>query len=1577
MSAKLKKQRSEKAAIISKKPSAFEKEFFTQIPVEDLDGWRAGEKAELARSMQVLARQRKAGQSLVRVSTPIQKRQNPQGPFTIVQMINDDMPFIVDSVAAELNDQGLSIEALFHPIIDGPRGAESMIYIQLEQVLSPELCRKLESRLLSVLADVKAATSDWKKMVAQLETVTEKIPEGKKNENVEAKEFLRYITTDNFTFLGYRRYDFKKSGGRVASQAAEKSGLGLLRKKLDGLFFGSGLDSPEIAALNEEKGVLVIGKLIDSVSTVHRRVPMDAVCVKIIDARGQLIGAHVFVGLFTSSTYSCRTSEVPLVREKVHEVYQRVAFRRGSHDRNALEHILEKFPRDELFQITVDDLKTIALGILRLQERQKVALYTRVDTLHQYVSCLVYVPRERYNTKFRMQVEKILEARIGGKSTTWFTTLDDSPLARVRFTIKVAGGVKPAYDHGYVEREILDLGQEWHERLKGVLVSALGKTRGTELHLIYGRAFTSAYHEAVRVDNAIHDVRHLESLANSNDPIRVEFYRLNDAPDNDLRLKVYHRQTPVPLSEILPVLENMGMKSLSETPFEVSPQGASGPIWIHDFRLTADAENLDLEQVKENIEACFLNVWTGIAENDGLNQLVLKANLTWREVSFLRACNGFLRQARFPFSREYCISVLAQHAEIASLIVELFEHRHDPVRVQKGVSRDVLAEKTFARIDELLQAVEKLDHDRILRSFRDVVEKMLRTNYFQKDETGAYKPWLAFKLDSKNMEDLPLPRPQVEIYVYSSRTEATHLRGGRIARGGIRWSDRHDDFRTEVLSLLKSQMVKNAVIVPVGAKGGFIVKNPPKEGGREALHAEAIACYKVMVQAMLDLTDNNIKGKIVRPAGIVCRDDVDPYLVVAADKGTATFSDIANSLSLAAGFWMGDAFASGGSAGYDHKGMGITARGAWESVKRHFRELGKDIQNEEFTAVGVGDMAGDVFGNGMLLSKKTLLRGAFNHLHIFCDPTPDAAKSFAERRRLFKARGGWDAYDRSLLSKGGAIYERSAKSIKLTPQIKNVFGISKDNVTPDELIVAMLTSETDLLWFGGIGTFIKAARQSHADADDKANDSIRVDAAAIRAKVVGEGANLGVTQMARVEYARLGGRINTDFIDNSGGVDCSDHEVNIKILLADVMAGGKMTLPRRNKLLADMTDEVAGLVLRDNYQQTQAISLSASNARLMLGLHAEFMRDLERTGVTKRSLESLPDDETIARLQKEGTGLTRPELAVLLSYSKILFKNDLLKSTVLDDPACETWLYDYFPKALQKYKVEISNHKLRREIIATNLASVLINRMDPMFVKSRMNKTGASPADVARAFLIAIEGFGARKLWQRIEDLDNKVPAQVQIDALNQVATLIKHVVTWLLRRGRNKLNITRDAQALRQGVDEVRKDIAAFASSQVKASFEMTESRLKARGVPADLAREIAILGALTSAPDIAQIARVCKTNVKLAAKTYFSLGERLHIDWLRQVANDYSSDNSWQARVISGLMDDFYAFQAALAREVVATAKKGGGDPVALWASRRGEELANVDQLFDELRLLPTLELAHLVVAGQKLRMLMREKD
>jgi glutamate dehydrogenase len=966
------------------------------------------------------------------------------------------------------------------------------------------------------------------------------------------------------------------------------------------------------------------------------------------------------------------------------------------------------------------------------------------------------------------------------------------------------------------------------------------------------------------------------------------------------------------------------------------------------------------------LRSAYLAINSEQAENDSLNRLVLAANLDWRSVTVIRAYTRYLLQTGIPFSQVYMERTLIRHASIARELWQLFEQQFDPSVRAREAQRKSLRE----RIARALDRVVSQDDDRILRAYLTLIEATLRTNYYRLDN-GKPKSYLSLKLDSRQLP-VPLPKPFVEIFVYSPRIEGVHLRMGRVARGGIRWSDRREDFRTEVLGLMKAQNVKNTVIVPVGAKGGFVPKRMPANASAEDRQREGVACYRTFIRGLLDLTDNLVGGKIVPPPDIVRRDDDDPYLVVAADKGTATFSDIANAISSEYKFWLGDAFASGGSAGYDHKKMAITARGAWECVKRHFREIGLDTQTQDFTVVGIGDMAGDVFGNGMLRSKHIRLVAAFNHQHIFLDPEPDAARSFAERERLFNLpRSTWKDYDATLISKGGGIFERSAKSIALSPQVKMLLGVNDDALSPQLLIKAMLRTKTDLLWNGGIGTYVKARSETHAEVGDKSNDTVRVDGNELRCKVVGEGGNLGFTQRGRIEYARGGGRINTDFIDNSAGVDCSDHEVNIKILLNAAAEKGLKTA-ERNKLLVRMTEDVAALVLRDNYLQSQALSMAELTAVERLPEHTHFIRSLEITNELDRAVEYLPSAEDLAELGKQHMGLTRPELAVLLSYSKIAFFNRLIVTDVPEDPYLGRELERYFPGILQeRYRALMRKHRLRREIITTAVTNSLVNRMGPSFPLRTQEDTGADAAATARAYTIAREVFDARELWVQIEALDTKITAATQYSLMNEIARLLRFATYWLINRHGEHLHIERLVQSLRPGVRELCKELARLVVGDAARHLQAREKKMSADRIPTGLARQLAGLDALTAAPDIVEIAAEARTSIDNAGATYFRVDELLSLQWLRDQVNGLGVHDRWQAVARTTLRDNLFALHRTLALQVLTRANKS--DPaqaIERWKASRGAALRHTLDSLKEMRSLPRADFATLSVALQSLR-------
>jgi glutamate dehydrogenase len=1298
-------------------------------------------------------------------------------------------------------------------------------------------------------------------------------------------------------------------------------------------------------------------------STVHRRVPMDAIAVKTYDAKGNVKGEKLFLGLFTSVTYSRSVSDVPYLREKVDEIMEMSDFLPGSHNRKALRHILEKYPRDELFQITNEDLYKTALEILRLQERQRIALFMRIDAFKRYVSCLVYIPRDRFGTSLRKEIGKILEAELNGTLTTFYTTLDDSVFARVMFIININQKDPPKYNHREIEQKLEEAGQTFPERLRDALAeTSKDEKQITAQTLKYGEAFPSAYTTRYRAKQAVFDLHKIEQCLETN-KLTLDLYH----SDGHLRLKTYNPHNPMPLSDVLPILENMGVRTISELPFEVKPQGVAYSIWVHDFLLELPAgTEIDLKEVKANFERAFAKIWAGEMESDTLNKLILIAGLEGREINILRSYVRYMRQIRSPFGQPYIQNALTQHPKISAILVDHFQAMFDPK------SKDNDGTKYAAAVAKELEKVDSLDQDRIIRAISGLIDASLRTNYYQHDENGEVKSYLSIKFDCSKIADLPEPRPYREIFVYSPRVEGVHLRGDKVARGGIRWSDRHEDFRTEILGLLKAQTVKNAVIVPMGAKGGFVVKTPQPD--KKSFQMEGIECYKILIRGLLDITDNLKGEKVIPPKDVVRRDSDDPYLVVAADKGTASFSDIANGLSADYNFWLGDAFASGGSAGYDHKKMGITARGAWECVKMHFRQLNHDIQSHPFDVIGVGDMGGDVFGNGMILSEHIRLVGAFNHIHIFCDPDPDPASTFKERQRLFDGVLGWDQYDTKKLSKGGRIYNRNEKTLQLTPEIQKRFGISKEKVSPFELMNAMLKARCDLLWFGGIGTYVKSAKETHADVGDKANDSIRVNGSELHAAVVGEGANLALTQRGRIEFAEKGGRINTDFLDNSAGVNSSDVEVNIKILFADVLSNKahKMDIPARNKLLEKMTPEVAAHVLRNNYQQSEAISVAELQARENLVAHEAFIQELERNHGLNRALEGLPDSETVAQRLRLGKGLTRPELCVLLSYAKINFTRELVDSDIPDSPDMHDRLMAYFPKALQeKFEKEISRHKLHREIIATGLANSLINRLGPTFIQSRQQKTGATAEDIAKAYIVVRESFELRKLWDEIEGLDNKVPALVQMKAMREIAHMAEHTITWFINRHAGKFDLTTQIKDYGTGIAELRKNLAELVPHDMKTGIDQRELTGVTDGLPKPLAQQIALMPTLMSACDIIRIAHDTNVDLETVTSTYFAAGHHFQLDWLRQQARFMASNSPWDAEATAGLIDQLYNSQAGLTAHILKESKgKKSKDIAEQWFTEHHTQLVQVEPIIAQLQRVGTIDLPMLVIAEQRLR-------
>ncbi|MEU0080747.1 NAD-glutamate dehydrogenase [Micromonospora tulbaghiae] len=1525
--------------------------FWRFAPDEELIGFTAEEMLEAARAHRDLAQQRVPGELKLRIHEP-----DAEQHHTVVEIVTDDMPFLVDSVTALLNSRHLDVHLLVHPLVvvrreplgrltevsadvepdDAIAGdlVESWMRIEIDPVRDPAERETLRRELQRVLTDVREAVEDWPKMRQRALALADELAAARTSDNrppvpekdiTDSVELLRWLAHDHFTFLGYREYRLVHTDGARGGQALEAvlgTGLGILRS-----------DSPEARSLNSmtpeahekvlEKRLLIITKA-NSRATVHRSAYLDYIGFKIFNEAGEVVGERRFLGLFSTAAYRTSVQELPVVRRKVAEVLDRSGLSLRSHSGKDLLQILETYPRDELFQIKTDDLYHAVIGVLRMAGRRQLRVFLRRDAYGRFISCLIYLPRDRFTTQNRLRMQDILLRELNGVGVDYTTRVTESMLARVHFIVRTDPNSPPGdIDADLLAEELADATRLWDDDYRLVLERKLGDEQAKHLFARYADAFPEGYKDGHTPYEAMKDLAKLELLEEPGQlemhlfrkqaPPRPYAARAADADDAlDVRFKVYRYGEPMMLSAVLPVLHSLGVKVVDEHPYEV--ERVDGRIWLYDFGLELPERHQDLAEVRPHVENAFAAAWRGEAEVDGFNELVLRAGLTWRQVVVLRAYAKYLRQAGTVFSQEYMEQTFIAYPQIAELLVKLFETRFAPGATTLDERRQRSGELVDA-IGEALDEVASLDQDRILRSYLTLIQATLRTSFYQKPVGGRPKAYVAFKLDPQAIPDLPAPRPKFEIFVYSPRFEGVHLRYGPVARGGLRWSDRREDFRTEVLGLVKAQMVKNAVIVPVGAKGGFVLKQKP--GDRD----EAVICYKEFISALLDVTDNIVSGEIVPPEDVVRHDGDDPYMVVAADKGTATFSDIANEISEAHSFWLGDAFASGGSAGYDHKKMGITARGAWESVKRHFRELGHDTQTQDFTVVGVGDMSGDVFGNGMLLSQHIRLVAAFDHRHIFLDPDPDSARSWEERQRLFDMpRSSWEDYDRELISEGGGVYSRTAKSVPISPQVRAVLGLDEDvtQLSPQELMKAILTAPVDLFWNGGIGTYVKASSQTNAEVGDKSNDAIRVDGKGLRCRVVGEGGNLGFTQQGRIEYASTGGRIYTDFIDNAAGVDCSDHEVNIKILLNTAVADGELDRPERDELLAQMTDEVADLVLRDNYDQARALNNAQAQAASLLPVHRRMINELERSGALNRSLEALPSDEELA--VRTESGLTAPEFAVLLAYVKIVLEREIVGEGLADEEWTTDVLVNYFPTPLrQRFADRMGRHRLRRDIVTTVLVNEAINRGGISFVFRVVEETAASAADVLRAYVVVREVFGLRDLWDAVEALDNKVSPELQTAVYLDTRRLLDRAVRWLVTNRRSPIDVPAEIARLRDGVARLLPDLEhRFWGTEREAIAAHIES-LVGRGLPRDLAEQATRLMYSFGLLDIVETAQATGRDVSEVASVYFVLSDRFRVDALLSKISLLPREDRWQTLARMALRYDLYAALAALTAEVL----------------------------------------------------------
>ncbi len=1479
-------------------PATFVAQLYARSVADDVLCYAAADLAELAERAFDFLKERQPGAPKIRCDTVALKELGERKSVSVIEIVNDDMPFLVDSVMGEISERRLNVQLVAHPVFgvrrDGVKlvalganaagGArESFIHIHLEPIAEEAARADIVRALESLLGEVRLSVQDWRAMLDRVNSVVDDLktnpPPLPVDEIAEAIQFLQWLLADNFTFLGVRNYTF--DGNTLAPES--ESALGIMRSPdLRVLKRGDELleFTPEIMAFLKEPRLLIIAKA-NIHARVHRRVYLDYIGIKRFDASGNLVGEQRIVGLFTSTAYTRGAHGIPYLRRKIAGVETRAGFDANSHSGKALANVLEHYPRDELFQIEEDSLYHFALAILQLDERPRVRVLARRDRFDRFVSVLVFVPRERYDSHIRARIGDYLSRAFIGRVSAFYPFFPEGPLVRVHFIIGRSHGQAPAIDAATLEREVGTIVRSWADGLSDALALVNPPDKARDLFGRYRDAFSAGFQEAYPPTVAAGDIRMVESLSEQR-PLGVDFHHRMQEEQRAIGLKVWSLARPLPLSERVPVLENMGFRVVDERTYHIDSRGKAHDTWFHDMLLERrDGGMIDLDAGKARLEAAFLMVMRGQAENDGYNALTLAGNLAWRDVAVIRTLSRFLRQVRVPYSQDYMWATLVKHAGIAGNIVELFHARFDP-RSEAAQERDAKQKAIAARIEEELQKVDSLDEDRILRRFVNAVQSAIRTNFFQTDKDGHLKALIAIKFASGRITDLPLPRPLYEIFVYSPRVEGVHMRFGKVARGGIRWSDRPQDFRTEILGLVKAQQVKNAVIVPVGSKGGFVPKLMPKGAARDVMQAEGIATYKLFISTLLDITDNiHPDGSIVPPDDVVRHEGDDPYLVVAADKGTATFSDIANAISIEHDYWLGDAFASGGSAGYDHKAMGITARGAWEAVKRHFREIDVDIGKTPFSAVGVGDMSGDVFGNGMLRENTTRLLAAFDHRDIFIDPDPDPKASFNERKRLFALpRSSWQDYDKKLISQGGGVYPRASKEIRLSPAAQKLFGVA-EAVTPQELMKAILKAPVDLLFFGGIGTYVRSSNESDEAAGDRANDTIRVSGVELRCKVIGEGANLGMTQRGRIEAALAGIRLNTDAIDNSAGVNTSDVEVNIKIALSRPLRAGALTLEARNALLAEMTGEVARLVLRNNYQQTLALSLAQRRGLEDLGFQQRLMQTLEMHGQLDRAVEFLPDEMAIAERRKRSLALTRPELAVLLAYAKLSLYSELLDSAVPDDPYLGRELERYFPKEMsERYDDALHAHRLRREIIATQLTNSMINRGGATLIVRISDQTGAAPAAIAAAFAAVRNSYDLITLNSEIDALDNKVSGETQLGLYAAVQDLLLDRLVWFLRNADLKQGLEKIIAHYHDGIAQVAAALDGALSKPALAARAARVAELAKAGVPEALARRIASLPVLKAAPDIVLVADQEKKPVGEVTATYFATEAFFQLD-------------------------------------------------------------------------------------------------
>ena len=1587
--------------------------YWRLVPDEEVAGRSVAHLLAATEAHLELAAQRLPGEMKLHV------QRGEEGQHSALLIVTDDMPFLVDSVTAAISARGLEVDLVVHPQVVVEREAlgalarvtphvepddagpgqmvESWMRLEVGRMRDDALAATLHNDLQRVLTDVREAVEDWPRMRAQALTLAQELDDPQPAERLPVPEkditdsvaLLRWLANDNFTFLGYREYDLVGgAGGERLLKAKLGTGLGILRQDPAAARVLSSM-TPEAYERVLEKRLLIITKA-NSRSTVHRNAYLDYIGFKTFDGEGNVIGERRFLGLFTSSAYLTSVRDLPVVQRKVNEVIGRSGLSLRSHSGKDLMAILEDYPREELFQIATDDLFRTVMGVVRLAGRRQVRLFARKDQYGRFISCLVYLPRDRFTTVNRLKIQEILLQELNGIGVDYTTRVSDATLARIHFIVRTNPANPPGeIDMDALSAQIADATRLWEDDFQLVLERTLGEDHASQLTETYGDALPETYKDSHSAHEAAQDLAKLELLEEPGQLVMHLFRRRKN--DDDVRFKVFRYGEPMMLSDVLPVLHSLGVRVEDERPYEV--ERADGTIHIYDFGLALPGGSAGHRRdPPEGGERLLRDV-----AGRGRGGPVQRTGRPGRADLASGRRAALVREISAPGGHHLLAGV---HGDDA--------HDVPAHRLQARVAvRDAAGPPARRDLGGARPAVGGVGGCDPCRSRRGglagpgphpavvphahpghVAHVVLPAAGADPGRRGRPKSYVAFKLDPQTIPDLPAPRPRYEIFVYSPRFEGVHLRFGPVARGGLRWSDRREDFRTEVLGLVKAQMVKNAVIVPVGAKGGFVLKQAPPASDRDAFLAEGVAVYKQFISAMLDVTDNIVGGSVVPPVDVVRHDGDDPYLVVAADKGTATFSDIANEISTSYGFWLGDAFASGGSAGYDHKKMGITAKGAWESVRRHFREQDIDTQTQDFTVVGIGDMSGDVFGNGVLLSEHIRLVAAFDHRHIFVDPEPEAASTYVERRRLFNLpRSSWDDFSKSLISAGGGVWPRTAKSIPISAEMRQALGIAEPmkSMSPSELIRAILRAPVDLLWNGGIGTYVKASFESQLDVGDKTNDGVRVNGAQLRARVVGEGGNLGLTQRGRVEYAQKGGRvvddvrhahICTDFIDNSAGVDCSDHEVNIKILLGGVVADGELTLAERDELLAEMTDEVAELVLRDNYDQATVLGTARAQSRSLLPVHRRMISDMERAGHLDRELEAMPTDEDLAARAAAATGLTSPEFAVLLAYTKIILEREINESPLPDEAWTQDVLVDYFPTPLRdRYADRMPGHRLRREIVTTSVVNEVVNRGGISFVFRAVEETGANSADVIRAYVVVREAFGLPALWRSVEALDNQLSTTAQTTLYLEVRRLVDRAVRWLVTNRRSPLDVNVEIARLKPALSKLLPELAELVRGRERETLQAHARALVERAIPPDVAEAATRVMYSFGLLDVAEVAQQTRHDLTEVAGVYFVLSERFRVDDLLSKISALPREDRWETLARMALRYDLYAALAALTIEVLAATDPAATaeDRVTQWEQANATSIArtrNAIGEFDEAR----ADLAPLSVLLRQIRTLVK---